>query len=87
MRLFAGVATGDSSKEKSKEEEAAEATFRRDTILLYQNCLDGGASWTTLIRYTMSSSIQQALPLFKLTCVCVCPVESRYNYYLCIVCF
>ena len=51
MRLFAGLTTPDSSKEKSKEEEAVEATFRRDTIILYQNCLDGGASWTTLIRY------------------------------------
>lgn len=49
MRLFAGLTTPD-SKEKSKEEEAVEATFRRDTIILYQNCLDGGASWTTLIR-------------------------------------
>lgn len=51
MRLFAGLTTPDSSKEKSKEEEAVEATFRRDTIILYQSCLDGGASWTTLIRY------------------------------------
>ncbi|KAL9953976.1 hypothetical protein ACROYT_G041461 [Oculina patagonica] len=49
MRLFAGLTNPDSSKEKSKEEEAVEATFRRDTIILYQNCLDGGASWTTLI--------------------------------------
>lgn len=48
MRLFAGV-TCDSSIEKSKEEEAVEAVFRRDTIILYQNVLDGGASWTTLI--------------------------------------
>ena len=52
MRLFAGLTAPDSSKEKSKEEEAVEATFRRDTIILYQSCLDGGASWTTLIRYT-----------------------------------
>ena len=51
MRLFAGVASCDATKEKTKEEEAVEATFRRDTIVLYQNCLDGGASWTTLIRY------------------------------------
>ena len=50
MRLFAGV-TCDSSVEKSKEEEAVEAVFRRDTIILYQNVLDGGASWTTLIRF------------------------------------
>lgn len=49
MRLFAGVASCDATKEKTKEEEAVEATFRRDTIVLYQNCLDGGASWTTLI--------------------------------------
>ncbi|KAJ7390778.1 Ubiquitin carboxyl-terminal hydrolase 34 [Desmophyllum pertusum] len=49
MRLFAGLTTPDSSKEKTKEEEAVEATFRRDTIILYQSCLDGGASWTTLI--------------------------------------
>lgn len=52
MRLFAGVTSPDPSKEKSKEEEAFEASFRRDTIILYQNCLDGGASWTTLIRYS-----------------------------------
>lgn len=51
MRLFAGIASSDTSREKTKEEEATEATFRRDTIMLYQNCLDGGASWTTLIRY------------------------------------
>ena len=51
MRLFAGVTSPDPPQEKSKEEEAFEASFRRDTIILYQNCLDGGASWTTLIRY------------------------------------
>ena len=51
MRLFAGIASSDASREKTKEEEAFEAAFRRDTIMLYQNCLDGGASWTTLIRY------------------------------------
>ena len=50
MRLFAGVITSDSSRQKTKEEETVEATFRRDTVMLYQNCLDGGASWTTLIR-------------------------------------
>lgn len=49
MRLFAGIASSDASREKTKEEEAFEAAFRRDTIMLYQNCLDGGASWTTLI--------------------------------------
>ncbi|CAH3140586.1 unnamed protein product [Pocillopora meandrina] len=49
MRLFAGVTSPDPPQEKSKEEEAFEASFRRDTIILYQNCLDGGASWTTLI--------------------------------------
>ena len=52
MRLFAGIASSDASREKTKEEEAFEAAFRRDTIMLYQNCLDGGASWTTLIRYS-----------------------------------
>ena len=50
LRLFAGV-TCDPSREKTKEEEAFEAAFRKDTIALYQSVLDPGASWTTLIRY------------------------------------
>ena len=48
LRLFAGV-TCDPSREKTKEEEAFEAAFRKDTIALYQSVLDPGASWTTLI--------------------------------------
>ena len=56
MRLFAGVPNSDSEREKTSEEEAVEAAFRRDTIMLYQNCLDGGASWTTLIRYRCSEN-------------------------------
>ena len=53
LRLFAGV-TCDPSREKTKEEEAFEAAFRKDTIALYQSVLDPGASWTTLIRYKYS---------------------------------
>lgn len=68
MRLFAGLTTPDSSKEKTKEEEAVEATFRRDTIILYQSCLDGGASWTTLIRYRRAeASSMKVRPLTSIS--------------------
>ena len=46
MRLFAGKDETD----LSTEEAAACAAFRKSTIVLYLNCLDGGAAWTTLIR-------------------------------------
>lgn len=47
MHLFAGCAATD----LTSEETAAAAAFRRTTIVLYLNGLDGGATWTTLIRY------------------------------------
>ncbi|EDO36756.1 predicted protein, partial [Nematostella vectensis] len=45
MRLFSGYGCTD----LSSEERIAAANFRKCTILLYLNCLDGVANWTTLI--------------------------------------
>ena len=55
MHLFAGCAATD----LTSEETAAAAAFRRTTIVLYLNGLDGGATWTTLIRYVPSPDIQR----------------------------
>lgn len=45
MRLFAGYGHPD----LTSEEKTASANFRKNTIMLYLNCLDGVSHWTTLV--------------------------------------
>jgi hypothetical protein len=45
MRLF----SGHGHPNLTSEEKTAAAGFRKSTIMLYLNCLDGVSHWTTLI--------------------------------------